>query len=82
MIKITPLASESLGVRSLAVFVETPDIKLLLDAGASLAPRFGKLPHPLEYKALKAAREKIRRYAQRADLITITHYHFDHYTQT
>lgn len=82
MIKITPLASESLGVRSLAVFVETPDIKLLLDAGASLAPRFGKLPHPLEYKALKAAREKIRRYAQKADLITITHYHFDHYTQT
>jgi predicted metallo-beta-lactamase superfamily hydrolase len=82
LIKITPLASESLGVRSLAVFVETPDIKILLDAGVALAPRFGKLPHPLEYGALKEARERIRKHAQKADLITITHYHFDHYTQT
>jgi len=82
LIKITPLASESLGVRSLAVFVETPDIKILMDAGASLAPRFGKLPHPLEYRELKEARERIKKFAQKADLITITHYHFDHYTQT
>lgn len=75
------MASESLGVRSLATYVETPDVRILLDAGASLAPRFGKMPHPLEYKALRAARKRIRAYAAKSDLITITHYHFDHYTQ-
>ncbi len=80
--KIIPLASESLGVRSLSVFIETRDIKILLDAGVSLATRYGLLPHPLEYQALKEARERIREYAKKADVITLSHYHFDHYTQT
>ncbi|NWG09641.1 MAG: hypothetical protein HXX80_04965 [Nitrososphaerales archaeon] len=81
-IKITPIASETLGVRSMATFVETPDVKLLLDAGASLGPRFGILPHPMEYKALKEARKSLERFASKADAITISHYHFDHYTAT
>jgi len=81
-IKITPIASETLGVRSMATFVETPDVKLLIDAGASLGPRFGIVPHPLEYKALKEARESLERFAIKADAITISHYHFDHYTAT
>ena len=80
--KIIPLASESLGVRSLSVFIETKDIRILLDAGVSLAIRYRMLPHPLEYQALKEARERIRDYAKKADIITISHYHFDHYTQT
>jgi predicted metallo-beta-lactamase superfamily hydrolase len=79
-IKITPIASETLGVRSMATFVETHDVKLLMDAGASLGPRFGLLPHPIEYKALKDARNSIERFASKADIITISHYHFDHYT--
>jgi predicted metallo-beta-lactamase superfamily hydrolase len=78
----TPLCSESLGVRSLCVFVETPDVKILLDAGVSLGQRFGLTPHPEEYNALLESREKIRRYAAQADVVTISHYHFDHYTAT
>ncbi|MCP8316690.1 MAG: MBL fold metallo-hydrolase [archaeon] len=81
-IKITPIASETLGVRSMATFVETPDVKLLIDAGASLGPRFGILPHPIEYKALKEARNSLERFAIKADAVTISHYHFDHYTAT
>ncbi|MCP8309039.1 MAG: hypothetical protein H3Z53_05040 [archaeon] len=81
-IKITPIASETLGVRSMATFVETPDVKLLIDAGASLGPRFSLVPHPIEYKALKEARNSLERFAIKADAITISHYHFDHYTAT
>jgi len=81
-ITFTPLCSESLGVRSLCVFVETPDTRILLDAGVSLGQRFGLTPHPREYEALRDSREKIRRYAEKADTVTISHYHFDHYTAT
>ncbi len=80
-IKVVPLADESLGVRSMCTFIETPDIKLLLDAGVSLGPfRLGFPPHPREYKALKAAREKIADAAEKAEVVTISHYHFDHHT--
>ena len=80
-IRVIPLAAESLGVRSMATFVETVDVKILLDAGVSLAPnRFGFPPHPLEYKAIIEAREKIRKAAEKAEVVTISHYHFDHHT--
>jgi predicted metallo-beta-lactamase superfamily hydrolase len=80
-IQITPLAAESLGVRSMCTFVETPDVRVLLDAGVSLGPsRLGFRPHPQEYKALKAARNRIADAAERAEVVTISHYHFDHHT--
>jgi len=80
-IKVVPLADESLGVRSMCTFVETPDVKLLLDAGVSLGPfRLGFPPHPREYKALKAARKRIAEAAEKTDIVTISHYHFDHHT--
>ncbi|NIM45398.1 MAG: hypothetical protein GTO54_07205, partial [Nitrososphaeria archaeon] len=80
-IKVLPLASESFGVRSMCTYVETPDIKILLDAGVSLGPnRYGFPPHPREYKALKERRNLILKIAEKADIVTISHYHFDHHT--
>jgi len=80
-IRVVPLASESFGVRSMCTYVETSDVRVLLDAGASLAPnRFGFPPHPREYKAMEECREKISKAAERAEVVTISHYHFDHHT--
>ena len=80
-IKIVPLAAESLGVRSMCTYVETPDVRILLDPGASLAPnRFGFPPHPREYQALAECRRRISEAARRAEIVTISHYHFDHHT--
>lgn len=80
---IIPLAAESLGVRSSAVFLETADVKILIDPGVSLAPvRFGLPPHPLEIKAMNESWRKIKEYAARADILIITHYHFDHFDPT
>jgi len=79
-IRLLPLAGESLGVRSMCIFVETEDISILLDAGAALGPRHGLLPHPQEYKALATARREIRHHAEKASIITISHYHYDHFT--
>ncbi|KPV64267.1 MAG: hypothetical protein AOA66_0356 [Candidatus Bathyarchaeota archaeon BA2] len=80
-IKVAPLAAESLGVRSMCTYVETSDVKVLLDAGASLAPnRFGYPPHPKEYKAMAECRKRVSKAAEEADVVTLSHYHFDHHT--
>ena len=80
---IIPLAAESLGVRSAAFFVETGDVKVLIDPGVSLAPvRFGLPPHAIEIKAMNERWKRIKDYAARADILIITHYHFDHFDPT
>lgn len=79
-IRFTPVAFESLGVRSMCTFVETPDIRILIDPGAALGPRYRLLPHPREYRALLGSRERIRRYARAADTLVVSHYHHDHFT--
>jgi predicted metallo-beta-lactamase superfamily hydrolase len=79
--KVVPLAEESFGVRSMCTFVETPDVRILLDAGVSLGPiRFGLSPHPKEYEALAECRKRVAEAAEKAEVVTISHYHFDHHT--
>ena len=80
-IKVTPLAAESFGVRSMCTLVETPDLSVLLDAGISLASyRFNLPPHPFEYQTIAKLRKTIAQAAQKAQITTISHYHFDHHT--
>jgi len=80
-VAITPIADESLGVRSMSLYVETPDARILFDAGISLGPlRYGLPPHPEEFRSLRRLREKIVEYAGKADVVTVSHYHRDHYT--
>lgn len=80
-IRVVPLAAESLGVRSMCTYVETADLHLLLDAGVSLCPnRFGLPPHPQELHAIAEARKRIAEAADKADVVTISHYHYDHNT--
>lgn len=80
-IKVTPLASESFGVRSMCTLVETPDVTMLLDAGISLCPyRYNLPPHPVEFQTIQTLREKIAHAADQAQIVTISHYHFDHHT--
>jgi hypothetical protein len=80
-IHVVPLAAESLGVRSMCTYVETPDTRILLDAGVSLCPnRFGLPPHPREFEAIVESRRKIAQAAEKAEVVTISHYHYDHHT--
>jgi len=77
--KVIPVCSESLGVRSLAVFVETKDVKIFIDPSAALGMRYGLEPSEEEWNALSYFKEKIRKMAEKCDVITISHYHYDHY---
>ncbi|MHA1609804.1 MAG: MBL fold metallo-hydrolase [Candidatus Njordarchaeales archaeon] len=78
--KIKILGADSLGVRSMATYIETKDARILIDPGANLAPkRSGLPPHPLEVDRLNGVWREIRNYAMRADILIISHYHLDHY---
>ncbi len=82
-IKVTPLAAESFGVRSMCTLVETPDVTVLLDAGVSLCPyRFSLPPHLIEFQTIARLRRCIAEAADKAEVVTISHYHFDHHTSS
>lgn len=81
--KVVPLAFDSMGVRSMATYVETQDAKILIDPGVSLAPmRYGLPPHPIELQRMEEAWTQIKDYARRADILVVTHYHYDHHDPT
>lgn len=78
--KIIPLAFDSLGTRSMATYIETIDLKILIDPSVSLAPiKSGLPPHPIELKRQSQHWELIKKYALQSNILIITHYHYDHY---
>ena len=78
--KVLPIASDSLGVRSMATYVETKDCKIFIDPSAALGPnRYGLSPHQKELEALYATKQKIAEVAESCDMLVISHYHYDHY---
>src|SRR5262249_46220678 len=73
--RVMPLAADSLGVRSMATYVEAGDLRLLIDPGATLSPnRFGLPPTSEEEEALGRALDRIGGYARRGTMITVGHY--------
>ena len=78
--KIVPIASDSLGVRSMATYVETKDCKIFIDPSAALGPkRYGLPPSPQEIEALSNVKKEIAKLAKNCEILTISHYHYDHY---
>lgn len=78
--KILPLVSDSLGVRSLSVYVETKDCKICIDPSAALGPsRYGLPPTEEEIIVLSRSKEIIHNYVEKSDILVISHYHYDHY---
>lgn len=62
--RIVPLAFDSFGVRSMATFVETDDLRILIDPGVSLMPsRYGLEPHLLEWERFDETWKTIKQYS-------------------
>ncbi|MBI3826547.1 MAG: hypothetical protein HY294_11170 [Candidatus Rokubacteria bacterium] len=77
---VVPLGAESLGVRSMATYVEVAGTGILIDPGATLAPaRAGLPPVEEEWEALRRTNDRISAYAQRAAFVFVSHYHEDHF---
>jgi predicted metallo-beta-lactamase superfamily hydrolase len=79
-LNVIPLAAESLGVRSMATYVECGETRVLIDPGAMLAPsRFNLAPADEEWEALRRANDRVSAYATRASAVFVSHYHEDHF---
>lgn len=78
--RILPLASDSLGVRSMATFVKTNDVAITIDPSAALGPKRYRLPpSQQELSKLHELKNTIKKYATKSDILTLSHYHYDHY---
>ena len=74
-----PIWFDSLGAKSSCVLVRTSDVSILIDPGiAIMQPSF---PASEEEKIewLIEGEKAIKRASERADIVVITHYHYDHY---
>jgi len=79
-VEVLPLAADSMGTRSMATLVRTDDLVVLIDPGVALAPRrYGLPPHPLEFLRMEEHREAIIQASGEADVLIVTHYHYDHH---
>ena len=79
-IKTRLISFDSLGAKSSSLLLETPDIKLLIDPGASKMQPSYPLPEDRKLRLQRLALEAIKEAARRADAVFISHYHYDHHT--
>ncbi len=78
-IKLKPVAFDSFSVRSMATYVET-DQRIFVDPGIAIAPvRYGLEPSQQELNALEQGEKRIIAIAKQCDILSISHYHYDHY---
>ena len=77
--KIELVWFDSMGAKSSCVFVETRDIRIIIDPGiAAMQPSFPAE----EWKKIlwrEEGRRKIKRFLKKSDVVVISHYHYDHF---
>src|SRR5205823_57449 len=60
--------------------VETPDVTVLIDPSVRLGPyRYDLRPHQTEKDRQKELWQRIRSAAKSANVLTVSHYHYDHH---
>jgi predicted metallo-beta-lactamase superfamily hydrolase len=77
---ILPIAFDSFGVRSMSTYLQVGDLHLVIDPGVALGPtRYGMEPTQAEFEALEYSRALIMELSKKAEVVVITHYHYDHH---
>lgn len=73
------VAFDSFGVKSSCIFLQTKDIAICIDPGIAAEAKSFPLPE-IKKQALKIKYKKaIKKACKKADVIVITHYHYDHH---
>jgi len=78
-LEVKLLFFDSLGARSCAHLVKTPDITILVDPGAAVMQPSYPLTEEQKSKLRLKALKIIGKASEKADYIFISHYHYDHH---
>ncbi|RLE55066.1 MAG: MBL fold metallo-hydrolase [Candidatus Methanomethylicota archaeon] len=62
------------------MLVKTPDVKVFIDPGIAIMHPSFPAPRKVKIELYKKGYMKIVELASRADIVIITHYHYDHFT--
>lgn len=77
--KVLPVWFDSMGAKSMATFIETPEIKVIIDPGFAVMQPSYPLGDREKNTFLKVARERVKKYTEKADIVIISHFHYDHH---
>ncbi len=78
---VTLVWGDSLGAKSFAVFVETGCGGILVDPGAAAMHPSYPLPGSEKRRLRREALRRVAGFVEKASLVVITHYHYDHYVR-
>jgi hypothetical protein len=71
---------DSLGAKSTCTLVKTPDVSILIDPGVAIMQPGFPASHAQKRRWADEARSAIKAISKEADVIVISHYHYDHFT--
>lgn len=64
----------------MATYIRAGRLRIVVDPGVALGPRrYGLPPHELELRVRDKLEERVRKFCRKADVLIVTHYHFDHF---
>lgn len=78
-VRLYPVAYDSFGVKGMCTRIETKDLVVTIDPGASLETDIFPFPEEERQKLLERFQEAIFYSCLRSSIIVITHYHLDHF---
>ena len=80
-LRIDYIACDSLGARGMCICIETPDVVVTVDPGASLEPAHFPMPAERRRSLVEERDTAIRSACTRSQLVVISHYHLDHFSE-
>ena len=79
VLSFKPVWFDSLGAKSACVLVETPDVSIIIDPGIAIMQPSFPASEEEKIKWLISGERTIKKASKKADVVVISHYHYDHY---